>query len=170
MMPLGESVSELSIMIQDEVARRLADKTPGRADYRAMNLKVQFYSRVRYRFSIPKEKYYPAPTVDGALITFDLLPRERRVAVPSERGLLSLVAAAFSSRRKMMRNAVPPLFTTEQVEGALTAEGLRPDARAQDLNFDQFVRVYRRLHASVVKDLVGDGADTGSTDAGSTQS
>jgi hypothetical protein len=44
--------------------------------------------------SIPKEKYFPVPGVDGALVTFKLLPPSKRVQAQGERGFVSLVSAA----------------------------------------------------------------------------
>lgn len=40
---------------------------------------------------IPKEKYFPVPGVDGALVTFKLLPPAQRLQVPDERGFISTV-------------------------------------------------------------------------------
>jgi 16S rRNA A1518/A1519 N6-dimethyltransferase RsmA/KsgA/DIM1 with predicted DNA glycosylase/AP lyase activity len=137
-LPLGGIVSELSIMVQHEVAERLVDPTPGRPDYRAMSVYTHYYSRPRYRLRIPRHKYFPVPGVDGALVTFALAPPAARVSVPDERRFHSVVAKAFSERRKMMRNSMQPLFAPAQVEAALRALKLRPDARAQDLSVAQF--------------------------------
>ncbi|GAX84853.1 hypothetical protein CEUSTIGMA_g12274.t1 [Chlamydomonas eustigma] len=156
MLPKGHLVSELNIMIQEEVAWRLVNKTPGRPDYRAMNLRVQFYSKPKYRFLIPKERYFPAPGVDGALVTFRLLPPLARPSVPSERGFIALVGKAFLERRKMMRNSVQPLYTSQQMESALVHCGLRPDSRAQDLSLADFVGVHRALGEAVAKELLVD--------------
>ncbi|WIA09306.1 hypothetical protein OEZ85_008713 [Tetradesmus obliquus] len=147
---LGGVVSELSIMIQEEVAQRLVDPTPGRPDYRAMSLITHYYSKPVYRFLIPKEKYFPVPGVDGALVTFKLLPPSKRVQVAGERGFISLINKAFSERRKMMRNTLQPLYTPQQVEAALQKAGVRPDARAQDLNVEQFAAVYNNLQAEQI--------------------
>lgn len=43
---------------------------------------------------IPKEKYFPVPGVDGALVTFKLLPPAQRLQVPDERGFISMVSEA----------------------------------------------------------------------------
>jgi hypothetical protein len=40
---------------------------------------------------IPKEQYFPVPGVDGALVTFKLLPPGKRRPVPGERGFISMV-------------------------------------------------------------------------------
>jgi 16S rRNA (adenine1518-N6/adenine1519-N6)-dimethyltransferase len=116
-LPLGGVVSELSIMIQHEVAERLVDPTPSRPDYRAMSIYTHYYSSPKYRLRIPRTKYFPVPGVDGALVTFRLAAPEKRPAVPSERGFHALVAKAFSERRKMMRNSMQPLFSSQQVGG-----------------------------------------------------
>jgi 16S rRNA (adenine1518-N6/adenine1519-N6)-dimethyltransferase len=50
MLPMGDIVSELSIMIQEEAAVRLCDATPSRPDYRSMNIRVNFYSVPKYRW------------------------------------------------------------------------------------------------------------------------
>lgn len=50
LLPQGGIVSELSIMIQEEVAQRLVDPTPSRPDYRAMSVITHYYSRPVYRF------------------------------------------------------------------------------------------------------------------------
>lgn len=51
MLPKGDSVSELNVMIQEEAAQRLVDQRVGRPDYRSMNLRVNFYSRPKYRWA-----------------------------------------------------------------------------------------------------------------------
>lgn len=50
LLPTGNTLSELSIMIQEEVARRLCDPTPGRPDYRAMSVITHYYAEPVYRF------------------------------------------------------------------------------------------------------------------------
>jgi hypothetical protein len=40
---------------------------------------------------IPKEKYFPVPGVDGALVTFKLRSPAKRLPVNDERGFVSLV-------------------------------------------------------------------------------
>eukprot|EP00775_Hariotina_reticulata_P010380 gene10380-10538_t len=161
LLPQGALVSELNIMIQEEVAQRLVDPTPGRPDYRAMSVITHYYSKPVYRFRIPKEKYFPVPGVDGALVTFKLLPPSKRVSVPGERGFVVLVNKAFSERRKMLRNTLQPLYTAKQVEAALSEASIRPDARAQDLSVEQFAAVYNHLHQQVLAaaGIGGDNAD-----------
>lgn len=39
-----------AVRLQEEVAQRLVDATPGRPDYRAMNIITHYYSKPVYRF------------------------------------------------------------------------------------------------------------------------
>jgi 16S rRNA A1518/A1519 N6-dimethyltransferase RsmA/KsgA/DIM1 with predicted DNA glycosylase/AP lyase activity len=39
-----------AVGLQEEVAQRLVDATPGRPDYRAMNIITHYYSKPVYRF------------------------------------------------------------------------------------------------------------------------
>lgn len=62
--------------------------------------------------------------------------------VESERAFFSLVRAAFSSRRKMLRNNLRPHNSVEQVEAALVSLGLPATARPQELTLAEFLGVY----------------------------
>lgn len=63
------------------------------------------------------------------------------------------VKKGFSERRKMLRNTLQPLYSTQQVEAALAAIGVRADARAQDLRPDQFAALYKQLQQAVLSQL-----------------
>lgn len=58
---------------------------------------------------------------------------------------LKQVKKAFSQRRKVVRNALRPLFEPADVAAALAAAGLNQDARAQDLTLQQFADLAWRL-------------------------
>lgn len=141
MLPLGGDISHLYFMLQDEVAVRLTGREPGGADWRVMNLITQYYCDAQYKFQIDRRKYHPAPKVNGAVVDFALRPPQSRPAVPAEKQFLQLLRKAFSQRRKVMRNSLQPLYDPVQVSAALSALGLNPDARAQDLTLEDFVHL-----------------------------
>ncbi len=68
-----------------------------------------------YRFRISKTKYYPQPGVDGALVTFKLLPRAQRPPLFNETDFLRTLDRAFGQRRKMIKNSLQPAYTAEEV-------------------------------------------------------
>jgi 16S rRNA (adenine1518-N6/adenine1519-N6)-dimethyltransferase len=145
-LPLGGAASSLLLMLQDEVAARLTAPAPGGPDWRAMNIVLRYYSRPRYLFRIDRNKYEPAPSVHGAVVEFELLAPGQRAAVPDERAFLRLVKHAFLQRRKTLRNALQPLVGGPAAVAALAAAGLPPDARAQSLSLEEFVRLAWAVH------------------------
>ena len=140
-LPAGDRVSSLLLMVQDEVAVRLTQEQPGGPDWRAMNIIVRYYCEPSYLFKIDRKKYVPSPKVHGAVVDFALRPAAERATVPDERQFLSLVKRAFLQRRKVLRNALQPLVSSEEAAEAMAAAGLAPDARAQNLGLEDFVRL-----------------------------
>ena len=58
------------------------------------------------------------------------------------------VHRAFGSRRKKLANNLATIFpqrTREQILQAMTRAGAGPDARAETLTVEQFLRVYNQL-------------------------
>ena len=103
-----------------------------------------------------------APNVDSALIHFSL---RRSTEVPdvgrSPKQFLSFVNAAFSSRRKMLRNNLKGTYDMAAVEAALESLGLPAAARPQDLSIDHFVALSRTLVPLNAGGADGDGEGTG---------
>jgi len=152
-------IDEIHIVIQTEVARRLAAQ-PGTRDYSYLSVVTQFYTRPEFVFEIPREAFNPAPEVTSALVTLRL---------PGERAKLSLAASAptagvqahwsrgaetrfldfvklcFSKKRKTLVNNLRSLAKPDGVREALASLSLRPDARAEQLSVSQLAALYVRL-------------------------
>lgn len=156
-------VSEVTLMLEEDAARRLADPTPNRPDYRAMSVLVHRWSKPQYLFRIPRDRYYPPPGVDGAMVTFRLVPPHSRPPLPfppgeeAERLHAALVNAAFSERRKMMRNVLTSgvgrggrdwgaaTRDAAVVAASLQDAGARDEARPQELSSAQFAKFHWAL-------------------------
>jgi 16S rRNA (adenine1518-N6/adenine1519-N6)-dimethyltransferase len=145
-MPMGDSFAALLLMLQHEVAIRLIDNAPGKPDWRAMNIIVQYYCDTKYVFRVDRFKYTPVPKVDGAVVEFKLKTQEERLQVPSEKDFISLVKRGFLQRRKMLSNSLRPLLEGEEIQDCLVSCGLSPDARAQNLSLEDFVALSWAVH------------------------
>ena len=67
-----------------------------------------------------------------------LVPRTpETIGVDDPKRFADVVRAAFGQRRKTLRNALMGVATSEQIEAA----GLRPDARAEQVEVAGFVRL-----------------------------
>jgi len=161
LMGRGQDFSEVILLLQDEAAVRLLEAGTGDANYRAMSVKLRFFAEAEYLFQIPRTAFHPRPKCACALVAFRLREPGDLPAVPSSEFFVRVVNACFLRRRKMVRNNLRPAFEPAQVEVALESAGLRPDARAQDLEMGDFAALCNALAALDG----GGGADPGSAAA-----
>ena len=63
------------------------------------------------------------------------------VSVSDEKLMFSVIKAAFGQRRKTLRNALSAWFTAEE----LAALDVRPEARAETLPVEAFVRLAQNV-------------------------
>ena len=60
--------------------------------------------------------------------------------------LLLQVHQAFSTKRKMLRNSLQPLYDPSHIAHAMTAAGITDTIRPQQLSFGSYVALYKALH------------------------
>jgi 16S rRNA (adenine1518-N6/adenine1519-N6)-dimethyltransferase len=127
----------LSLMLQKEVAERIASP-PGSKEYGFLSVLVQFYTEPKIEFMVPANAFTPAPEVDSAVITLTVR-KNSRLQVENEGFLMRVVKAAFSQRRKTLRNALKQLdVPRESMEKVLAATGIDLGRRAETLSIDDF--------------------------------
>ncbi len=127
----GGSFSSLTLMVQKEVAQRMASGA-GSKECGSLSLFVQFYSQVHSSFKVPASCFYPQPKVDSTVIRLDYREPPRVDAAH----FFDLVHRAFQQRRKMISTS---LGERDRVKEALVKGGLSPNARPEDLSLDQWV-------------------------------
>jgi len=135
----AERIDEMVFMVQKEVADRLA-AAPGDSAYSRLSVLVSAQAEVEHLFDVPPGAFNPPPKVDSSIIR--LTPR-REPLIPAadwprfER----LVTAAFTQRRKTLRNNLKPLMPASTIE----ASGIDPSLRAQALDIPAFLTLARLL-------------------------
>jgi 16S rRNA (adenine1518-N6/adenine1519-N6)-dimethyltransferase len=127
------------LMFQREVAERIA-AAPGSKSYGRLSVLVQWRCEARILFDVNRAAFVPPPKVTSSLLR--LVPRAE--PLPCDRKLLETVTqAAFGQRRKMLRQSLRSLGA--DVSALLSAGGLSPTARAEDISVDGFVAMARAL-------------------------
>jgi 16S rRNA (adenine1518-N6/adenine1519-N6)-dimethyltransferase len=126
----GAPFSRMLVMVQREVGRRWAAGV-GDPLYAAISVKLAALADVRIAAAVKRGAFHPVPNVESVTVRID--PRPWALPVPRE-VLFGLVEAGFSQRRKRLRNALSRLAAPADVEAALTAAGLDPGARAEELD------------------------------------
>jgi len=137
----NETFETLTLMVQDEVARRFA-ATPGTGEYSSFTVFLNFYSKPYYSFGVSRNCFYPVPNVNSAIVTLHLqTPRE----VSDVDGFFVMSRTAFGHRRKMLRASLKDLYTSERVTAALNKLGINPLARPEDLSIEELILLFETL-------------------------
>ena len=129
------AIRDMHFMLQKEVVERMA-AGPGSKVYGRLSVMLQAYCTVTPLFVVPPGAFRPAPKVDSAVVR--LVPTAAdRIEVQDRAMFANVVRAAFGQRRKTLRNALQPIADSAAIEAA----GLRPDARAEQVDVAGFVRL-----------------------------
>lgn len=131
----ADRVYDMHFMLQKEVVERMVAES-GSADYGRLSVMLQYRFVMDWLLDVPPESFDPAPKVDSAVVR--LIPRAPgELAARDAARFAALVAAAFSQRRKMLRNTLKG-----SVDEALFARlGIAPTARAETLSVADYVRL-----------------------------
>ena len=138
----GPSFKSITVMVQREVADRLAAK-PRTKDYGRLSVLAQFLSRPRRLFDVPPRAFIPPPKVTSSVI--ELIPLSEPAAPARIEDLERITQAAFGQRRKMLRQSLRSLGL--EVEPLLASVEIAPTARAEELNIAQFAALARAFRA-----------------------
>lgn len=136
-------VESITVMVQKEVADRM-QTGPGKKDYGALSLAVQYYASPYIVANVPPNCFMPRPKVGSAVIR---LTRHDRppVEVTDEKLMFDIIRASFNQRRKTLVNGLynsdrlnlPKEVIGEVVERLGKGAGVRGEA----LTLEEFARL-----------------------------
>lgn len=130
----------LTLMLQKEVAERIS-APPGGKEYGYLSVLVQLYAEPRMEFIVPAEAFSPKPEVDSAVITLTVRDHPA-VTLTDEDFFLRVVKAAFSQRRKTLRNSLKQLgIAKERMDAVRDETGIDLGRRAETLTVEEFGRL-----------------------------
>lgn len=131
-------VDELVIMVQKEVGERLCAK-PGSRTYGAVTVMVQYLATASRAFDVGRRTFTPPPDVDSTIL--HLVPyKERPIQAKDDAMMRRVVKAAFSQRRKTLRNSLASLGVDKaSIATALEKAGIDEQRRAESLSVAEFV-------------------------------
>jgi len=130
----------LTLMLQKEVAQRIA-APPGGKEYGYLSVLVQYYTVPRIEFKVPPGSFTPQPEVDSMVITL-FLRDEPAVQVRDEAFFIRVIKAAFSQRRKTLRNSLKQLkVSKEKMDAVMDGTSIDLGRRAETLTVEEFGRL-----------------------------
>ncbi len=126
--------SDCHFMLQKEVVERMA-ATPDCAEYGRLSVMLQRRWLIEPLFDVPPAAFRPTPKVWSSLVR--MLPHGAPERPADEAMFARVVAAAFSQRRKTLRNALRAFVDEDSIRDC----GIDPQARGETLAVSDFVRL-----------------------------
>jgi 16S rRNA (adenine1518-N6/adenine1519-N6)-dimethyltransferase len=132
---VADRLRDAHLMLQKEVVERMV-AAPSTPAYGRLSVMLQYRFEMRKLFDVKPGAFRPPPKVDSAVVR--LVPRPpATLAAHDQAGFGRVVTAAFTKRRKQLRNALAGLVDEE----ALRALGIDPRLRPENLGVAEYVRI-----------------------------
>jgi len=142
-----ERIAQLVIMVQREVAERIAAH-PGTREYGLLSATSQLYAKVEKLFTLPPGAFAPPPKVHSAVLRLTMQPRFDALGVDAE-GFIAFLKLSFGQKRKTLFNNLKARYDEAETKRAIAAAGARADVRAEALSLEKAAAVYRALRPAV---------------------
>lgn len=128
----GAAINDMHFMLQKEVVDRMA-APPGGKNYGRLTVMLSVACSVQKLFKVGAGAFNPPPKVESAIARLVPLP-EPPFPLPDPQRFARIVSAAFSMRRKTLRNSLRGLVD----EDGFAAAGIDPARRPETLRPDEF--------------------------------
>ncbi|MCA1926372.1 MAG: 16S rRNA (adenine(1518)-N(6)/adenine(1519)-N(6))-dimethyltransferase RsmA [Thiobacillus sp.] len=132
-------IRDMTFMLQKEVVERMV-ATPATSDYGRLSVMLQRRFHMEWLLDVPPAAFDPPPKVDSAVVR--LIPKTPAEIAPLDETLFArVVAAAFSQRRKTLRNTLGGMLKPAD----FAALGIDAGLRAEALPLQDYERIARCL-------------------------
>lgn len=127
------------LMFQKELAQRIC-ASPGGRDFSRLSAVVRYAAEIEKVTDIGPACFFPKPDIDSTVLKFKFF-QTAAFDHEQEKMLFSIIKAAFSKRRKALKNAMCGgefNFKKSQVAKALKTAGIEAERRAETLTTEEF--------------------------------
>jgi len=138
-MEFAARIRDMTFMLQKEVVERMVAE-PSTGDYGRLSIMLQRRFHLEWLLDVPPTAFNPPPKVDSAVVR--LIPKTPAEIVALDEALFArVVAAAFSQRRKTLRNTLGSLMKSED----FAAVGIDSGQRAENLAVADYEAITQHL-------------------------
>ncbi|MBA2659888.1 MAG: 16S rRNA (adenine(1518)-N(6)/adenine(1519)-N(6))-dimethyltransferase RsmA [Nitrosospira sp.] len=133
------NISDMHFMLQKEVVARMVAQ-PSTPDYGRLSVMLQCRFEMEQLFIVSPECFRPAPKVESAFVR--MIPRKQPlIDTTKEKLFADIVSAAFSQRRKTLRNTLHAYLKPEDY----MVLDIDASQRAENLSVARFVAIADHL-------------------------
>ncbi|MFP4499197.1 MAG: 16S rRNA (adenine(1518)-N(6)/adenine(1519)-N(6))-dimethyltransferase RsmA [Vulcanimicrobiota bacterium] len=141
-------LSGVYLLIQREVAQRIISP-PGTKDYGRLSIYTNFFFEPRVLFTVPPDVFIPPPKVDSAFL--EMIPRKQTLDL-NPKLFFEIVHAAFSQRRKQLRNCLKKNLKSipvQIIDESLEDSRIDPKRRAETLSIEDYARLTKTMDEKI---------------------
>lgn len=132
-------ITDMHFMLQKEVVERMVAQ-PSTPAYGRLSVMLQYHLHMDYLLTVPPGAFEPAPKVESAFVR--CVPHATLPFVAKDAAVFAkVVLAAFSQRRKTLRNTLKGLLADQ----GFTALNIDSQQRAENLSVADFVAIANYL-------------------------
>ncbi len=133
--------SSMTLLVQKEVAVRIA-----RAKKESiLSLSVKAYGTPSYAFTVPKGAFWPAPSVDSAVLSITEISKASFQSDTHEKRFFEVVRAGFAHKRKLLARNLEAVASPKSIHGVFESLNLSLKARAEDLSLANWLSLGKEL-------------------------
>ncbi|NOX35379.1 MAG: ribosomal RNA small subunit methyltransferase A [Deltaproteobacteria bacterium] len=132
-------IKKAFLMFQKQLAKRII-APPGGRDYSRLSAVVQYAADISFVADIGPSSFFPRPEVDSTILQFNFFEK-KELSLEQEKLLFNVIKAAFSKRRKSLKNSMTGgefEFKKDFIIKALELAGIDAKRRAETLTVDEF--------------------------------
>jgi 16S rRNA (adenine1518-N6/adenine1519-N6)-dimethyltransferase len=132
-------ITDMHFMLQKEVVERMVAQ-PSTPAYGRLSVMLQYHLQMDYLITVPPGAFEPAPKVESAFVR--CVPHATLPFIAKDEAVFAkAVLAAFSQRRKTLRNTLKGLLADE----GFSALDIDSQQRAENLSVADFVAIANYL-------------------------
>jgi 16S rRNA (adenine1518-N6/adenine1519-N6)-dimethyltransferase len=139
-----DSIRAMGLLMQREVAERLTAR-PGTRDYGYLTIAIQICSQPQIALAVPPGAFSPAPKVQSALVTFQMMAKFDQWPQVKCDQFLEFVKRCFAQKRKNLLNNLGGLYPRSKIIEALEKTGKPANIRAEQLSPEDLAAVFEHL-------------------------
>jgi len=129
----SEIIIDCTLMVQDEVARRMTAKK-GTKDYGILTVLLAYFTETSYCFKVSSNAFYPKPNVQSAVVRLKM--KDLSISDSDREVFINVVKACFGNRRKTLKNSLSNSIFKEL---NFSQSGVDLSLRAEQLDIKDFV-------------------------------
>ena len=130
----------ITLLVQKEVAVRIARSKKESL----LSLSVKAYGTPKYCFTVPKGAFFPAPTVDSAVLSITNISSPFASNAEESR-FFEILHAGFAHKRKFLARNLESVAPAPSITAAFANQSLSPNIRAEDVSLEGWLALAKDL-------------------------